>query len=116
MQGAFPVLARRDGGNYIGLVVVYTIDHVTDAARALHFEAQTGAQADQLKQVGGNSAKVAGVIEKCQWCCGFVDHYSDHRVLAQPVLFALRELQFAISQQQVAACAPAFENVLTGSA
>ncbi|MNG94652.1 hypothetical protein D3C72_1910240 [compost metagenome] len=43
VQGAFPAFAGRNGSNYIGLIMIQAIDHVTDAVGALHFEAQAGA-------------------------------------------------------------------------
>ena len=84
--------------------------HGAEAALALDFKAQPGAQANHFQKICGNAAEIAVGIKKSQGCQGFIDRHFDHRVLDQPALFALGELQFLIGEQQVAAGVPAFGN------
>ena len=113
IQQPFPFCAGQQCGDQIGLVVSDPLNHVAVASAALDLEAQTGAQPDEFKQVGGNAAEVAVTVEKRQWRECFIDDYADHRVLRQPAFFAVTELQLVIGEQDVAAGAPTLGDVFS---
>ena len=112
VQLGLPLGAWNDGTDHVGLAGVDLVDRCVHIALALEFEAQPGAQADQLQQVGGDAAKIAVGIEEGQRCEGFVDNHLDHRVIVQPALLAFGQLQLLVGQQDVAAGTPALGNAL----
>lgn len=102
----------HDGADHIDFLGRDLFYHRADLAAALHRKTQAGAQANQLQQVSGDAAKVAVRIEERQGREGFVDDHRDHRMLFEPTLFALGQLQFLVGQQNVAAGAPALGNAV----
>ena len=88
------------------------LDHGPEAACTLYLESQPGTQANDLQQVGSNASEVSVRVKKCQRRQGFIDHHFDYRVLAQPLLFALGQLQFLTGQQTIAAGVPAPGNTI----
>ena len=88
------------------------VDHVAQAAGTLDLEPQPGAQANHFQQVCGNTAKITLGIKKAQRRQRFVNHDLDHGMFSQPALFTFGQLELLVSQQYVAASAPAFGDVL----
>ncbi|CPR96874.1 Uncharacterised protein [Chlamydia trachomatis] len=106
------LVAGNDGPDHIDFLGRDLVDHRVDVAPTLYRKTQAGAQADQFQQVRGDPAKVAVRIEKCQWREGFVDDDRHHRVVFEPTLFALGQLQFLVGQQDIAAGAPTLGDAL----
>ncbi|MCY1397257.1 hypothetical protein D9M71_122570 [compost metagenome] len=105
----------RDGGDQVGLALSDSLDHVEGRVAVQNLEAQSCAQADQLKQVSTDATVVARLIKERQGGEVFRDHHANHRVAGDPLFFSVRQLQPMIGQQDVAAGAPAFEDAFAGS-
>ncbi|MNM71207.1 hypothetical protein D3C81_828630 [compost metagenome] len=74
----YPAGGQR--GDDIGAAFLEAGNHVGDATGALHFEAQAGAQANELQQVGGDAAKLPGSIEIGDRGSRVIDRHAHHRV------------------------------------
>ncbi|GEM_PF-6728621 len=98
------------GGDHVSAAILQAGDHVGNATGPLYLEAQAGPQANELKQVSSDAAKMPRAIEVGQGRSRVVDGHTHHRVLLQPLLLCCAQLQVAVGQQQVAAGAPAFED------
>lgn len=109
LQVVFANPAVGQGGNDIGATILEAGNHVGEAAGALHFETQAGAQANEFEQVGGDTAKMPRAIEIGNRRSGVIDRHAHDRVVLQPLLFGIGQLQLAVSQQLVATGAPALE-------
>src|SRR3990167_6141974 len=94
-------------------MAVDLLDHLVIVTAAMDLEAQTGAQSDQLEQVGGYAPEVTVAVEKGQWGQRFVDHDPHDGMLRQPALFTVAELQLLIGEKNVTARTPAFGDVFS---
>ncbi|MNX22781.1 hypothetical protein D3C86_527670 [compost metagenome] len=115
IEQGVPLLAREQCCDDISLVVFDALDHFIVVAAALDVEAQPCAQPDQLKQVRGNPTEVTCAVEKRQRRERLVDDHANYRMLRQPALLAVTELQFVIGKQNVAAGTPAFGDVFSNA-
>ena len=112
-QGFFPFGSWKEGGDKVGLMPVYLLDHLRVVTAAPDLETQAGAQTDQFEKVGADTAKIAVAVEEGQRRVCLIHDHTDDGMPVAPCFFALGQLQLLVGEQQIAAGAPAFGDVFT---